>query len=49
MLSRVITHVTGEGVLDVLRPRLLRPLGLPEEVPWHRDPPATRSASAAPT
>lgn len=38
VLSRVVHHLTGEGVLDALRPRLLRPLGLPEEVPWHRDP-----------
>ncbi|KQT92016.1 hypothetical protein ASG49_08505 [Marmoricola sp. Leaf446] len=37
VLSRIVAHLTGEGVLDVLRPRLLRPLGLLEEVPWHRD------------
>ena len=38
VLSRIVHHLTEEGVLDVLRPRLLRPLGLTEEVPWHRDP-----------
>lgn len=37
LLSRVIHAATGSGVVEVLRPRLLEPLGIPE-LPWQRDP-----------
>ena len=34
----IVGRVTGQGVVETLRPRLLAPLGLPPDVPWHRDP-----------
>mgnify|MGYP000318305533 CR=1 FL=1 len=37
LLSAAVTHRTGQRVLDVLRPRLLDPLGI-DEVLWHTDP-----------
>ena len=37
LLSVIVRQVTGEGVAEFLRPRLLDPLGLPD-IPWHRDP-----------
>jgi CubicO group peptidase (beta-lactamase class C family) len=37
LLSAAITHITGERVVDVLRPRLFDPLGM-GEVWWHTDP-----------
>lgn len=37
LLSRIIDRVTGSGVVEVLRPRLLGELGL-DDIPWHRDP-----------
>lgn len=37
LLSAAVTHLTGQRVLDVLRPRLLDPLGV-GEVRWHTDP-----------
>ncbi len=37
LLSVIVGRVTGQGVAEVLRPRLLAPLGLPD-IPWHRDP-----------
>jgi hypothetical protein len=35
VLSRIVAHVTGAGLLDVLRQRILDPLGA-GEVLWHR-------------
>lgn len=37
VLSRVVAHVTGRQLLDVLRERVLDPLGI-GEVLWHRCP-----------
>lgn len=37
LLSRVVEQVSGTPVSEVLRTRLLEPLGLPP-VPWHTDP-----------
>ncbi|WP_330474406.1 serine hydrolase domain-containing protein [Terrabacter sp. C0L_2] len=37
LLSVIVGRVAGVGVAEVLRPRLLAPLGLPD-IPWHRDP-----------
>lgn len=37
VLSLVVRAITGQGPAEVLRPRLLDPLGLPE-VPWQPDP-----------
>ncbi|MCU1538496.1 MAG: uncharacterized protein JWP82_2847 [Humibacillus sp.] len=37
LLSVIVGRVAGEGVAQMLRPRLLDPLGLPD-IPWHRDP-----------
>ncbi|HET7398394.1 MAG TPA: serine hydrolase [Intrasporangium sp.] len=37
LLSAAVTHVTGERVVDVLRPRLFDVLGI-GEVLWHTDP-----------
>ncbi|GAA5026494.1 hypothetical protein GCM10023258_20300 [Terrabacter aeriphilus] len=37
LLSLIVRRVSGEGVAEMLRPRLLDPLGLPD-IPWHRDP-----------
>ena len=37
LLSVIVGRIAGEGVAQMLRPRLLDPLGLPD-IPWHRDP-----------
>ncbi|GAA2482485.1 serine hydrolase domain-containing protein [Terrabacter carboxydivorans] len=37
LLSVIVGRVAGAGVPEMLRPRLLEPLGLPD-IPWHRDP-----------
>jgi CubicO group peptidase (beta-lactamase class C family) len=37
LLSVIVRQLAGVGVAEVLRPRLLTPLGLPD-IPWHRDP-----------
>jgi CubicO group peptidase (beta-lactamase class C family) len=37
LLSVIVGRVAGEGVAQMLRPRLLDPLGLPD-IPWQRDP-----------
>ena len=37
LLSRIIARVTGSGVVEVLRGRLLGELGV-DDIPWHRDP-----------
>jgi len=37
LLAVIVRQLAGVGVADVLRPRLLTPLGLPD-IPWHRDP-----------
>ena len=37
LLSVIVGRVTEQGVAEMLRPRLLAPLGLPD-IPWHRDP-----------
>ena len=37
LLSVIVGRVAGVGVAEMLRPRLLAPLGLPD-IPWHRDP-----------
>ena len=37
LLAVIVRQLAGVGVSEVLRPRLLVPLGLPE-IPWHRDP-----------
>ena len=37
LLSRVVHGATGCGLVDLLRPRLLEPLGI-AELPWQRDP-----------
>lgn len=37
LLSRIVTRVTGVGVVEVLRGRLLGELGV-DDIPWHRDP-----------
>jgi CubicO group peptidase (beta-lactamase class C family) len=37
LLSAAITHLTGQRVAEVLRPRLFDPLGI-DEVWWHSDP-----------
>ena len=36
-MSVIVGRVTEQGVAEMLRPRLLAPLGLPD-IPWHRDP-----------
>ncbi|GAA6524318.1 serine hydrolase domain-containing protein [Intrasporangium sp. DVR] len=37
LLSRVARAASGRGLVAILRPRLLDPLGIPE-LPWQRDP-----------
>ena len=37
LLAVIVRDLTGSGIAEVLRPRLLTPLGLPD-IPWHRDP-----------
>ena len=37
LLAVIVRRLTGVGVAEVLRPRLLTPMGLPD-IPWHRDP-----------
>lgn len=37
MLSAIITHLTGEALIDYLRPRLFDPLGI-EDPSWDTDP-----------
>ena len=37
MLSAIITKLTGESLLDYLRPRLFDPLGI-EDATWETDP-----------
>ena len=37
LLAVIVRRLAGVGVAEVLRPRLLAPLGLPD-IPWHRDP-----------
>ncbi|WP_157682896.1 serine hydrolase domain-containing protein [Nocardioides scoriae] len=37
LLARVVHHVTGRGLSELLADRVLGPLGLPTP-PWHRDP-----------
>lgn len=38
LLSAIIRKATGEGLLDYLRPRFLRPVGIADDVVWDRDP-----------
>ncbi|MFC7598153.1 serine hydrolase domain-containing protein [Terrabacter sp. GCM10028922] len=38
LLAVVVRDLTGAGIADVLRPRLLTPLSLAPDIPWHRDP-----------
>ncbi len=38
LVSAVLRKVTGQGVLDYLRPRFLRPIGIADDVVWDRDP-----------
>ena len=37
LLSVIVRRLAGVGVAEMLRPRLLAPMGLPD-IPWHRDP-----------
>ena len=37
LLAVIVRQLAGVGVGEVLRPRLLAPLGL-HDIPWHRDP-----------
>ena len=37
LLAIIVERLAGVGVAEVLRPRLLAPLALPD-IPWHRDP-----------
>ena len=37
LLSRAVHGATGRGLVDILRPRLLEPLGI-DELPWQCDP-----------
>jgi CubicO group peptidase (beta-lactamase class C family) len=37
LLAVIVRQLAGVGIAEVLRPRLLVPLGLPD-IPWHRDP-----------
>ncbi|WP_083283147.1 serine hydrolase [Humibacillus sp. DSM 29435] len=37
LLSRIVARVTGSGVVDVLKGRLLSDLGV-DDIPWDRDP-----------
>jgi CubicO group peptidase (beta-lactamase class C family) len=37
LLSVIVRRLAGVGVGEMLRPRLLAPMGLPD-IPWHRDP-----------
>lgn len=37
LVSRVVHAATGQGLVEILRPRLLEPLGI-TELPWQRDP-----------
>ena len=37
MLSQIITRVTGETLYEYLRPRLMDPLGISEDIVWEMD------------
>ncbi len=37
LLAVIVRRLAGVGLGEMLRPRLLEPLGLPD-IPWHRDP-----------
>jgi len=38
LVSASLRKVTGQGILDYLRPRFLRPVGITDDVVWDRDP-----------
>ena len=38
LVSASLRKVTGQGILDYLRPRFLRPIGIADDVVWDRDP-----------
>lgn len=38
LVSAALRKVTGVGVLDYLRPRFLRPIGITDDIVWDRDP-----------
>ena len=38
LVAAVLRKATGQGVLDYLRPRFLRPAGIADDVVWDRDP-----------
>lgn len=38
LVSAALRKVTGVGILDYLRPRFLRPVGITDDVIWDRDP-----------
>ncbi len=38
LVSASLRKVTGQGILDYLRPRFLRPVGIADDVAWDRDP-----------
>ena len=38
LVSAALRKATGQGVLDYLRPRFLRPIGVTDDVVWDRDP-----------
>ena len=38
LVSASLRKVTGQGILDYLRPRFLRPVGIADDVVWDRDP-----------
>ena len=41
LISAVLRKVTGQGILDYLRPRFLRPIGITDDIVWDRDPEGT--------
>ncbi len=38
LVSAALRKATGQGILDYLRPRFLRPIGIADDVVWDRDP-----------
>ncbi len=38
LVAAVLRKVTGRGILDYLRPRFLRPVGITDDIVWDRDP-----------
>ena len=38
LVTASLRKATGQGVLDYLRPRFLRPIGITDDVVWDRDP-----------